>query len=169
MRTRTQAATAAVGLMVLVLAGCGNTGSPPADQPAAAAADTATSDTATGGDAMAAGTVAIATTDLGDVLVGAGGMTLYMYDPDKQGDSTCYNRCATSWPPLLVDGDPVAGAGVDATLLGTTERTDGTTQVTYDGWPLYYWAQDAAAGDVTGQAVNGVWWVLKASGEPIRD
>ena len=164
MRTRTQAATAAVSLMVLVLAGCGSTGSPPADRPAAAATDTATS-----GDPMAAGTVAIATTDLGDVLVGAGGMTLYMYDPDKQGDSTCYNQCATAWPPLLVDGDPVAGAGIDATLLGTTERTDGTTQVTYDGWPLYYWAQDAAAGDVTGQGVNGIWWVLKASGEPIRD
>jgi len=91
MRTRTQAATAAVSLMVLVLAGCGSTGSPPADRPAAAATDTATS-----GDPMAAGTVAIATTDLGDVLVGAGGMTLYMYDPDKQGDSTCYNQCATA-------------------------------------------------------------------------
>lgn len=169
MRTRTQAVTAAVGLMVLVLAGCGSTGSPPADQPAAAATDTATSDATTGGDAMGAGTVAIATTDLGDVLVGAGGMTLYMYDPDKQGASTCYNRCATSWPPLLVDGAPVAGAGIDATLLGTTERTDGSVQVTYDGWPLYYWAQDAAAGDVTGQAVNDVWWVLDASGEPIRD
>lgn len=82
MRTRTQAATAAVGLMVLVLAGCGSTDTPPADQPAAAATDTATSDTTTGDDAMAAGTVAIATTDLGDILVGAKGMTLYMFDPD---------------------------------------------------------------------------------------
>ena len=168
MRTRTQAATAAVGLMVLVLAGCGSTGSPPADQPAAAATDTATSDTTTSGDAMAAGTVAIATTDLGDVLVDAKGMTLYMFDADAQGDSTCYDQCATAWPPLMVDGDPAAGEGVDAALLGTTERTDGTTQVTYDGWPLYYWARDAAAGDVTGQGVSGIWWVLKASGEPIR-
>ena len=169
MRTRTQAATAAVGLMVLVLAGCGSTGSPPADQPAAAATDTATSGATTSGDAMAAGTVDIATTDLGDVLVDGTGMTLYMFDPDKQGDSTCYDQCATAWPPLLVDRDPSAGQGIDAALLGTTERTDGSMQVTYNSWPLYYWAQDAAPGDVAGQAVNNVWWVLDASGEPIRD
>ena len=115
-------------------------------------------------------TVALGTTDLGEVLVGPDQRTLYMFDPDMQGESTCYDQCATNWPPLTLDeGEPAAGAGVDAALLGTTERTDGTTQVTYDGWPLYYWAQDAAPGDATGQAVNGVWWVLDASGEPIRD
>src|SRR5450756_2270499 len=90
-------------------------------------------------------------------------------------------------PPDAVDGlaADVAGGGVlspvvqrppvvchlDGAIgpLGGAERTDGSVQVTYDGWPLYYWAQDAAAGDVSGQAVNGVWWVLQASGEPIRD
>lgn len=179
MRTRTRAATAAAGLMLLVLAGCSNGGDDePTDDAGTAAEDEAMEtpedeameeDDATEDDAMAAGTVTVGTTDLGDVLVDTEGMTLYMYDPDAQGDSTCYDQCATAWPPLLVAGDPAAGEGIDAALLGTTERTDGTVQVTYNDWPLYYWAQDVAAGDTTGQAVNDVWWVLDATGEPIRD
>jgi predicted lipoprotein with Yx(FWY)xxD motif len=95
-------------------------------------------------------------------------MTLYLFDPDQQGASTCYDQCAQAWPPLTVTGDPVAGEGVDAALLGVTERTDGTRQVTYNEWPLYLWAKDAQAGDVTGQAVNDVWWVVDPAGEPVR-
>jgi predicted lipoprotein with Yx(FWY)xxD motif len=159
--------------MLLVLAGCSNgDDNEPTDAGTAAedeAMETPDEEAAEDDDAMAAGTVTVGTTDLGDVLVDTEGMTLYMFDPDAQGDSTCYDDCATAWPPLLVDGDPAAGDGVDAALLGTTERTDGTVQVTYNDWPLYYWAQDAAAGDATGQAVNDVWWVLDATGEPIRD
>lgn len=174
---RTVAALAATA--VLALAGCQADAedTPPADTPgeetsAPADDDMATEEPADDDGAMAGeATVALGGTDLGEVLVGPDGRTLYMFDPDAQGDSTCYDQCATAWPPLTVDDDaePAAGEGVDAALLGTTERTDGTTQVTYDGWPLYYWAQDAAPGDATGQAVNDVWWVLDASGEPIRD
>jgi predicted lipoprotein with Yx(FWY)xxD motif len=159
--------------MLLVLAGCSNgDDNEPTDAGTAAedeAMETPDEEAAEDDDTMAAGTVTVGTTDLGDVLVDTEGMTLYMFDPDAQGDSTCYDDCATAWPPLLVDGDPAAGDGVDAALLGTTERTDGTVQVTYNDWPLYYWAQDAAVGDATGQAVNDVWWVLDATGEPIRD
>lgn len=181
MRTRTRAATAAAGLMLLVLAGCSNggddgtedtgSGTETTDDGADTAddADDAGDDAEGGDDAMATGTVAVGSTDLGEILVDTEGMTLYVYDPDAQGESTCYDQCATAWPPLLVAGEPGAGDGVDDSLLGTTERTDGTVQVTYNDWPLYYWAQDAAAGDTTGQAVNDVWWVLDATGEPIRD
>lgn len=182
MRTRGRATGAAIGLLALVLAGCsggdgggdggGDDAAGSGDQMASAPADEATDGATTddsGGDAMGAGTVAVASTDLGDVLVDAEGMTLYMYDPDAQGASTCYDQCATAWPPLVTDGAPTAGDGADAAKLGTVERTDGTQQVTYNGWPLYYWAQDAAAGDTTGQAVNDVWWVLDSEGEPIRD
>lgn len=187
MRTRTRArtrtgwrgATALAAAAVLTLAGCQADAedTPPTDAPAEEAGEpdddgAMDDDAATGDDGAAAAdaTVALGGTDLGEILVGPDGRTLYMFDPDAQGESTCYDECATSWPPLtLDDGEPTAGDGVDATLLGTTERTDGTTQVTYDGWPLYYWAQDAAPGDATGQAVNEVWWVLDASGEPIRD
>lgn len=114
-------------------------------------------------------------TGLGTVLVDGQGFTLYMFVPDHQsGKSTCYGNCATAWPPLIlptaVDA-PVAGPGVQASLLGTTKRTDGTTQVTYDKWPLYTWVTDSEPGQATGQAINnngGLWYVLSPSGQVIK-
>lgn len=107
--------------------------------------------------------------ELGIFLVDASGMTLYLFTKDTDGESVCYDDCASAWPPLLTAGEPVAGEGVDATLLGTTERTDGTTQVTYGGWPLYYWVKDAAPGDTTGQDVGEVWYVVSPAGEAVHD
>jgi predicted lipoprotein with Yx(FWY)xxD motif len=110
---------------------------------------------------------------LGTVLVAGNGFTLYMFVPDKRsGVSTCYNACATAWPPLLlVDTDaPVYGHGVNPKLLGTTKRTDGTVQVTYNGWPLYLWVSDSEPGQATGQAINnngGLWYVLNAAGQVV--
>lgn len=115
------------------------------------------------------GALAAAATDLGEVVVDGEGMTLYMFDPDEGGEPTCYEDCAASWPPLLTDGEPQAGEGLDAALLGTVERTDGTTQVTYNGWPLYHWAADEEPGDVGGQGVGGAWWVLGPDGTPMRE
>lgn len=108
-----------------------------------------------------------ASTDLGTILVDAKGMTLYLFTKDTQnsGKSTCEGQCLAAWPPLL--GEPKAGKGADKSLLGTITRTDGTTQATYNGWPLYYWAKDSAPGDTTGQGVNGVWWVLNAAGDAV--
>lgn len=104
---------------------------------------------------------------LGSFLVDDKGMTLYLFTKDTPNTTVCYDKCATAWPPLLTTGDPVAGEGVDASLLGTTERTDGTIQVTYNGWPLYYYEKDKAPGDVTGQDVGGVWFVVSAAGEQV--
>lgn len=113
--------------------------------------------------------VTVGATDLGDVLVDAEGMTLYIFDNDDgAGVSTCDGQCAESWPPLLVDGEPT-GAGVEADLLGTTARDGGGRQVTYDGWPLYRWSGDAEPGDTNGQGFGGVWWAFGAGGEPLRD
>jgi predicted lipoprotein with Yx(FWY)xxD motif len=67
----------------------------------------------------------------------------------------------------LTTGDPVAGDGIDASKLGTTTRTDGTVQVTYNGWPLYYYVKDAQAGDVVGQGVGSVWYVISPAGEMV--
>lgn len=121
-------------------------------------------------DAAADVAVASATVDLGEILVDGDGMTLYLFEPDEQGPSTCYDDCEANWPPLVTDGEPAAGDGADPDLLGTTDRDDGTTQVTYDGWPLYHWAGDEAEGDTNGQGVQDVWWVLDpAAGTPIRD
>ena len=104
------------------------------------------------------------TAALGSFLVDSKGMTLYLFTKDTPNTSNCYGGCATYWPPLLTSGAPVAGTGVTASMLGTTKRTDGTTQVTYNGWPLYYYASDKAAGDVTGENVQGVWFVITPAG-----
>ncbi len=103
--------------------------------------------------------------DLGDILVGPDGMTMYMFDTDEQGAgaSTCMDGCAATWPPLTVDGEPTAGDGVTATL-STFERSDGSTQVAANGWPLYGYGPDNQPGDATGQGANGVWWVLAPDG-----
>jgi len=104
---------------------------------------------------------------LGQIVADSEGKTLYLYTKDSKDTSNCYDKCAQNWPPLLTTGAPKAGDGADAGLLGTTARTDGTTQVTYNGWPLYYWIKDQKPGDATGQDVGGVWYVLSPKGEQV--
>jgi len=104
---------------------------------------------------------------LGSFLVDDKGMTLYLFTKDTPNTTVCYDKCATAWPPLLTTGAPVAGEGVDASKLGTTDRTDGTVQVTYNGWPLYYYEKDKAPGDVVGQDVGDVWFVVSAAGDKV--
>jgi predicted lipoprotein with Yx(FWY)xxD motif len=131
----------------------------------AAATTTAAPDTTTTAAAAADGSIVLASTDLGDILTDSEGRTLYLFNPDAQGDSTCYDDCADAWPAFVEEGS--AGEGVDASLLGTTTRTDGAVQVTYNGWPLYYFAGDVAPGDTNGQALNDVWWVVDAAGNAV--
>jgi predicted lipoprotein with Yx(FWY)xxD motif len=119
------------------------------------------------GGGSAAATVAVEDSDLGEIVVDADGTTLYVFLADEGTESTCYDECEENWPPLTVDGEPVAGEGIDASLLGTTERTDGSTQVTLDGHPLYLFAGDQTADDVNGQGVGDVWYVVSPSGEAI--
>lgn len=117
-------------------------------------------------EAGAEASIEVASSDLGEILVDGEGTTLYLFTPDAQGDSTCYDDCEANWPPLT-DGAE-AGSGVDAGLLGSTTRTDGSEQVTYNGWPLYYFAGDVAPGETNGQGINEVWFVVSPAGEPIR-
>lgn len=108
--------------------------------------------------------------ELGQYLTDQDGMALYMFAPDAQGASTCYDNCATNWPPFTVasaDALPTAGEGVDAALLGTVERDDGSLQVTYNGWPLYYYAGDMEAGVTGGQGLGSNWFVVDATGAPV--
>ena len=107
---------------------------------------------------------------LGQILVDGSGRTLYLFEADKGTSSTCYSGCAQYWPPLITNGAPKAGAGVTASLLGTTIRTDGTTEVTYGGHPLYYVVTDHNPGDATGQGVNNFgapWDVVGPDGKQI--
>ncbi len=97
---------------------------------------------------------------LGHYLTGPSGMSLYVFTKDTTDTSNCYDQCAINWPPLLAEGDAVITAPLSIPgTFGITERTDGTKQVTYNGWPLYYWAKDAAVGDTTGQGVGNVWYI----------
>lgn len=141
----------------------------------------ATSTTGRGGQRAAAGTspyyeVKTGTVSgLGTVLVNGQGLTLYMFVPDHQrGRSTCYNACASSWPPLRLPTGvtiPVAAGKAEASLLGTTTRKDGGLEVTYNGWPLYLWVGDGAPGQATGQGINGsggYWYVLSPKGGVIK-
>jgi predicted lipoprotein with Yx(FWY)xxD motif len=115
--------------------------------------------------------VKVATTPLGRILVDSRGITLYDFPPDKAGASTCYGACAALWPPLLTKGKPIAGHGMKASLLGTTRRSDGKLEVTYNGHPLYYFVTDRKPGEVTGQGVNqfgAPWWVISPAGKEIH-
>ena len=135
----------------------------PAPSSAAGAAPAAASSGAPAGPAVAA-SVEVKMGPLGNYLTDANGKTLYLYTPDTSSASTCYGKCIANWPALLTDGAPMAGAGVTASLLGTDPRTDGTTQVTYKGHPLYYFKGDAAAGDTSGQGKAGTWFLISPTG-----
>ena len=103
--------------------------------------------------------------EYGDVLVDGEGMTLYLFTKDSPGTSVCTGDCASAWPPLTGE-NPQVGPAVTADL-DTIEREDGSTQVTANGWPLYYYQPDSAPGDATGQGVGDVWYVLSPAGEAI--
>ena len=122
-----------------------------------------TPQTGAGSAAPSSGAIAVtlAHTSAGDALAGPNGKTLYTYANDTDSKSNCNGGCADAWPPLLGDGSAVEpGAGVSGTF-GTTTRDDGSTQVTHNGQPLYYYASDAAAGDAKGEGVGGVWSVAQ--------
>ena len=114
--------------------------------------------------------VKLATTKLGKVLVDARGRTLYLFKADKGPKSACDGACASVWPPLTSTGRPTAGPGVTASKLGTTRRSDGATEVTYNGHPLYTFAGDSAPGATSGQGLDDFgaeWYVLAARGDKI--
>ena len=110
--------------------------------------------------------------DLGDHLVGPNGHTLYLFEKDTGSTSACTGACAAAWPPLLTTGAPTADGAATADLLGTTERPDGTMEVTYAGHPLYYYALDTAPGDTAGQDVEAFgaeWYAVAPSGEAVEE
>jgi predicted lipoprotein with Yx(FWY)xxD motif len=114
--------------------------------------------------------IKVRATSLGKILVASNGRTLYLFARDKTTKSTCTGSCATFWPPLLTTGTAKAGAGVTAGLLGTTHRSDGTTQVTYHGHPLYFFAKDTKAGQMNGEGIaafGAKWYVLSPAGVKI--
>jgi predicted lipoprotein with Yx(FWY)xxD motif len=149
-------------ISALVLAACGGSsyGGNKSSTTTSAPAPAATSSAAT--------VISAKSGSLGTFLVDGKGRTLYLWDADHGAMSTCNGDCAQDWPPLTTKAAPKAGTGVKASLLGTSQRADGTKEVTYAGHPLYYFAGDTAAGQATGQgsgAFGAPWWVVSPAGK----
>ncbi|MEL6983571.1 MAG: hypothetical protein AAFO29_14185 [Actinomycetota bacterium] len=175
-RNRIRSIALATGLgLSLTLAACGGDDQADVDAAAAAtdesAADAAASDNTADStvDAPATIDVLIGETSLGEVLVGPDGRTLYGFTNDVDAISTCYGTCADAWPPVIVSDDWTAGPGLDFGIFATTVREDGQRQLVAGRWPLYYFAGDAAPGDVNGQNSGEVWFAVDLGGALITD
>jgi predicted lipoprotein with Yx(FWY)xxD motif len=118
-------------------------------------------------DPAATASVATASGAPGTFLTDGDGRTLYLFTPDSPGVSTCTDACLQVWPALVTDGAPQASGMADPALLGTLVRDDGSIQVTYAGWPLYRFAGDTDPGDVNGQGVDGVWFLIAPDGSMV--
>ena len=143
-------------LPVFVLVACGGVG-------VAMAAGAATT--------AGAATVKTAGTKYGTVLVAANGRTLYRYTPDHKGVSTCTGVCLTYWPKLLVKSGvkPTAAGGAAASMLGTIKAAHGMAQVTYGGYPLYFFAGDKKAGNCNGEGTEKTWYVVNTKGALVKN
>ncbi len=122
--------------------------------------------------AQSAGSQTISTSQgpLGTYLTDGSGRTVYLWEGDSSGTSKCIGACANVWPPVTTTGAPLASGGAMATDLGTLKRSDGSTQVTYGGHPLYYFIKDSGAGPANGQGSNGFgakWWMVKPTGSAL--
>jgi predicted lipoprotein with Yx(FWY)xxD motif len=154
------AGATALTLAALAVAGCGSSGgSNPNDS-------STPPKTANGRPA----TLGVANENLGQILVNSQGRTLYLFQKDSGTTSACTGACATFWPPLPAKGKPTVGSGASASLLATTTRPDGATQITYNGHPLYLYSGDQKPGDTKGEgltAFGGSWFALTPAGTQI--
>ena len=146
----------ATGLVAIAVAGCGGND----NTATAASAQSQNSHTINVSD----------NGDLGKILVDSKGRTVYLFQKDTGSMSTCSGGCATEWPPVTTTGKPTAGTGLAASMVGTTTRSDGTRQVTYDGHPLYLYVGDQKAGDTNGQGISAFgakWYAQSPSGSTV--
>jgi predicted lipoprotein with Yx(FWY)xxD motif len=174
---------AALGVTAVVAAGCGSSKSSSATSAAsaypsettssAAATTSAATTSAASAPASGGGTVVAVkhASKLGAILAaGPKKLTVYMFEGDKGAASSCTSACASVWPPVTTSGGATVSGAASSAELGTITRSDGTTQVTYKGHPLYFFARDKDSGDAYGQGVHGFgsdWYVLKPSGSKV--
>jgi predicted lipoprotein with Yx(FWY)xxD motif len=171
---KTFPAFAALALIaVLAIAGCGSSSDSSSSGSGGAygsggESTTKPASTKAFNDGAAAVVTAASAPKLGRIIVDSKGFTLYDFHKDKGTTSACYGGCAQVWPPLTTSGKPQAGEGAMASKLGTTERKDGTMQVTYSGHPLYTYTADTKPGDAKGNdfsSFGAEWYALQPSGE----
>jgi predicted lipoprotein with Yx(FWY)xxD motif len=176
-RSITVLAPAAVAVAVAALAaGCGGS-----SETSASGSSTGTSSGgyASGGNssagttqAAAGATVAVADSSLGPILVDGQGRTLYLFEKDTGTASTCTAACASFWPPDETSGAPTPGSGAVAADLGTSKRSDGTLQVTYNGHPLYTYEGDSKAGETNGEGIDefgAEWYAVSPAGQTVEN
>ena len=158
--------------LAALLSGCAGTGgtatSPTTTAPGSASAPASTSAPATSAPATATADLKIAESTAGPIVVDGKGMSVYYYTKDVKdsGKSACTGGCLDAWPPVLATADTPAVDGVTGTV-GTIATPDGKKQLTINGMPVYLYAKDLAAGDITGQGVGGVWYLVAPSGDMI--
>ena len=111
--------------------------------------------------------IIVAASAYGSMLYGADGQAIYLFDLEETSQPRCYDECATAWPPVLTQGQPAAGRGVDAGLIGTTKRADGSMQVTYGGHPLYFYAHEEPWQVLCHDFFDfgGTWYVVTPAGD----
>ena len=159
------ASAAVVPLAAVAVAACGGGGG-------AASAATATSSSTPKTTHTQTAKVRVADSRLGKILVDSQGRTLYLFKADSGARSACSGACATAWPPLRSGGKPAVGSGARASLVGTSPRSDGAAQVTYNGHPLYLFVKDHKPGDINGQGVTAfgaAWFVVSPAGTQISN
>ncbi len=163
---------AGAALVVLALAGCATSSGSPEPAPAASESESATPEpTESETPAMETAELTTADSPLGEIIVNAEGMTAYYFDKDvpDSGSSSCSGDCAVAWPSITsATTTPVVDEGVTASV-GTITGVAGETQITVNGLPVYLFQKDVAPGDVTGQGVGDVWWVIAPDGTKITD
>jgi predicted lipoprotein with Yx(FWY)xxD motif len=167
-RTRGTRALLLAGPAALVLAAAAACGSSGSSTNASSGSSVAV--TSSGSSSAAASSVSLEVTSnssLGQIVTTGSGITVYRYDADSASPSksNCSGGCATAWPPVLVTGSGTPKvSGVSASLVGEITRSDGSKQLTLDGWPLYTYVGDSSAGATTGQGSGGVWWAVTPAG-----
>jgi predicted lipoprotein with Yx(FWY)xxD motif len=163
MKKRLVLTMAGLAISAMALAGCSSTASAGSSAPGSSSSGSAKSAPVATGDDLATGN-----TSLGSVVVDGMGHTVYLFTKDtaNSGKSTCTGACATVWPAVTTTSATPTVKGVTG-KVGTITLADGTMQVTLDGWPLYTFASDSAAGDVGGQGVMNIWWAVSPAGDKI--
>ena len=173
MKKQLGAGFSAVALAVLLTACGGGSQTTPTTAPTTAEGSTSapaeTSAPASSPVPAGAAELKTASSGAGQIVVDAKGMSIYFFTKDVKdsGTSACTGACITAWPPVLTESDSPAVEGVTGTV-GTIATPEGKKQVTVNGLPVYYYVQDKAAGDITGQGVNDVWYLVSPAGEMVK-
>jgi predicted lipoprotein with Yx(FWY)xxD motif len=164
----------AVAVMAIVVAGCSGSSKKSSSTSTGGTSSTAASSgssSSSGGTGAKGAGVALRKVSFGTVLVGANNHTVYLFEKDKGTKSMCTGACTGEWSPLTTSGQPSAGSGLTASLVGTSKRSDGMTQVTYGGHPLYYYADDKRPGQTEGEGkkeFGAEWYAVGATGKKVE-